>query len=529
MDARELDPDGELRGLAGDCVHCGFCLPACPTYQLWGEEMDSPRGRIHLITQILDGQPGTAAAATHLDQCLGCMACVPACPSGVRYDRLIEAAREWAEDATGEDQGAGESAAATGLAAGGPRAGGPDAPGPVAGEAWVGQAWTDEAPAREAPAPPPAGGALPARSRRDRAVRRAIFETFPYPQRLRLLMAPLRVAQRVGADRLLTSSDLVARLAPELVAALRVAPPPAPRTPPGPGRAPRRIGSGAQRTGAGRRGQAGSRAPGRVAGLPERIAARGERRAVVGMLTGCVQQVFFPDVNAATARVLAAEGCDVIVARGQGCCGALSLHGGRRAEAAQFARHTIEAFERAGVDTIVVNAAGCGSAMKEYGQLLAGDPDWAARAAALSDRVADFSEFLAALGPAAPRHPLPLTVVYQDACHLGHAQRITRQPRELLAGIPELTLAEIGDGGTCCGSAGIYNLVQPAAATELGARKAQSVWGTGGELLVSANPGCAMQISAALRAQGTPLPVAHVAQVLDASLRGRPASALLNG
>jgi glycolate oxidase iron-sulfur subunit len=481
MNARELDPDGELRALAGDCVHCGFCLPACPTYQLWGEEMDSPRGRIHLITQILDGQPGTAAAATHLDQCLGCMACVPACPSGVRYDRLIEAAREWAEDATGEDQG---------LTAA------PEPDAPVAGEAWVGAAWTNEAPARAAPAPPPADRALPARSRRDRAVRRAIFETFPYPQRLRLLIAPLRVAQRTGVDRILARSELATRLAPELAASLRVAP--------------------ARPAAASRRGR-----------LPERIAARGERRAVVGMLTGCVQQVFFPDVNAATARVLAAEGCDVIVAREQGCCGALSLHGGRRAEAAQFARRTIEAFERAGVDTIVVNAAGCGSAMKEYGQLLAGDPDWAGRAAALSDRVADFSEFLAGLGPAAVRHPLPLTAVYQDACHLGHAQRITRQPRELLAGIPELTLAEIGDGGTCCGSAGIYNLVQPAAATELGARKAQAVWGTGGELLVSANPGCAMQIASALRAQGTAMPVAHVAQVLDASLRGQPASALL--
>jgi glycolate oxidase iron-sulfur subunit len=488
MEARELDPDGELRGLAGDCVHCGFCLPACPTYQLWGEEMDSPRGRIHLITQILDGQPGTAAAATHLDRCLGCMACVPACPSGVRYDRLIEAAREWAEDATGEDPGTG--------GAGGRAAPGPDAP--VAGEAWVGEAWTSEEPAREAPVPPPADGALPARSRRDRAVRRAIFETFPYPQRLRLLMPPLRLAQRTRVDRLLGRSALAARLAPELAASLRVAP--------------------ARPAAATRSGR-----------LPERIAARGPRRAVVGMLTGCVQQVFFPDVNAATARVLAAEGCDVIVARGQGCCGALSLHGGRRAEAAQFARHTIEAFERAGVDTIVVNAAGCGSAMKEYGQLLSDDPGWAARAAALSGRVRDFSEFLAELGPAATRHPLPLTAVYQDACHLGHAQRITQQPRALLAGIPELTLAEIGDGGTCCGSAGIYNLVQPEAAGQLGARKAQSVWGAGGELLVSANPGCAMQISAALRAQGTPMPVAHVAQVLDASLRGRPTSALLGG
>jgi glycolate oxidase iron-sulfur subunit len=510
MSARELDPDGELRGLAGDCVHCGFCLPSCPTYQLWGEEMDSPRGRIHLITQILDGQPATAAAATHLDRCLGCMACVPACPSGVRYDRLIEAAREWAEDATDEDPAihrataaaevqsadAAGSADADATHAGAPYAGpgGASADAPLAGEAWVGDAWTSTTAARAAPAPPPANRALPARSRRDRAVRRAIFETFPYPKRLRLLIAPLRVAQRAGADRLLANSARLTRLAPELAAALRVAPPPT---------------------------------PGRVAGLPERIPARGERRAVVGMLTGCVQQVFFPDVNAATARVLAAEGCDVIVARGQGCCGALSLHGGRRAEAAAFARRTIEAFEQAGVDTIVVNAAGCGSAMKEYGQLLSDDPDWAARAAALSARVADFSEFLAALGPAATRHPLPLTVVYQDACHLGHAQGITRQPRELLAGIPELRLAEIGDGGTCCGSAGIYNLVQPEAATALGARKAQSVWGAGGELLVSANPGCAMQISAALRSQGTPMPVAHVAQVLDASLRGRPVSALL--
>jgi glycolate dehydrogenase iron-sulfur subunit len=443
-----LDPDGELRALAGDCVHCGFCLPSCPTYQLWGEEMDSPRGRIHLITQLLDGAPGTEATALHLDRCLGCMACVPACPSGVRYDRLIEAAREWAEDP------------------------------PAA------------APAATAPR------VLPARSARDRAVRRAIFETFPYPARLRALTGPLRAAQRTGVGRL-AGSGPVRRLAPELAAALRIAP-------------------------ALQRGR-GRRPSGR---LPERVAARGPRRAVVGMLTGCVQSVFFPDVNAATARVLAAEGCDVIVPRGQACCGALSLHGGRRAEAAAFARRVIETFERAGVDTVVVNAAGCGSAMKEYAQLLGGDPDWADRAAAFSARTRDLSEFLAALGPAAPRHPLPLTVVYQDACHLGHAQRITRQPRALLAAIPDLTVAETGDGGVCCGSAGIYNLVQPEAAAELGARKAERVAAAGGQLLVSANPGCAMQIAAALRDRGTPLPVAHVAQVLDASLRGLPARTL---
>jgi glycolate oxidase iron-sulfur subunit len=461
-----LDPSGKLRELAGDCVHCGFCLPVCPTYQLWGEEMDSPRGRIHLITQILDGTPGTEAAATHLDRCLGCMACVPACPSGVQYDRLIESAREWGEQP------------------------------PLMPD----HAATADPPDHGQPQPdrPPPVRALPARSLRERAVRRAIFETFPYPNRLRVLMAPLRVAQRTGADRLLGRSELAGRLAPELTSAVKIAPAPGPR--------PRR---------------------GRGARLPERIPARGERRAVVGMLTGCVQRVFFPDVNAATARVLAAEGCDVIVPRGQGCCGALSMHGGRRAEAAEFARQAIATFERAGVDAVVVNAAGCGSTMKEYGELLADDPRWARRAGAMSRRVADFSEYLVDLGPAAERHPLPLTVVYQDACHLGHAQGITRQPRELLKAIPELAVAEVGDGGVCCGSAGIYNLVQPEAAAELGSRKAERVQATGAGLLVSANPGCAMQIAAALADQGTPMPVAHIAQVLDAALRAQPPSSLL--
>ncbi len=436
------DPTGELRALAGDCVHCGFCLPSCPTYQLWGEEMDSPRGRIHLITQVLDGAPGTAATAVHLDRCLGCMACVTACPSGVRYDRLIEAARSWPEDH-------------------------------------------------------PAAAPLPARSRRDRALRAAIFRLFPYPGRLRAAIAPLRAAQRTGADALMDRSGLAARLPAELAAALRLAPAP----PPGRS-APRRA-------------------------LPERVPARGPRRAVVGMLTGCVQRVFFPQVNAATARVLAAEGCDVIIPASQGCCGALSLHGGRQAEAARFAQRTIGEFERAAVDAVVVNVAGCGSAMKEYAELLAGDPGWTERAAALAAKVRDLSEYLAELGPAAPRHPLDVTVAYHDACHLAHAQRITAQPRELLAAIPGLHLAAIPDGGTCCGSAGIYNLVQPEPARELGERKAAAVAGTGADLLVTGNPGCAMQITSALAARGTPMPAAHTVEVLDASLRGLPASALL--
>ena len=438
-----LDPTGELRGVVDDCVHCGFCLTTCPTYQLWGEEMDSPRGRIHLISQLLDGAEASQDAAQHLDLCLGCMACVPACPSGVRYDRLIEAARAWATEAAAAE------------------------------------------PVRS----------LPARSARQRALRAAIFATFPYPRRLKMMTGPLRGVQRTGADRLLRGR-LAERFAPEIAAALRVAP----------GRPARREPRGR---------------------LPGFVPARGERRAVVGMLTGCVQQVFFPHVNRATARVLAAEGCDVVIPAGQGCCGALSLHDGRRAEAMAFARLLIETFEAAGVDAIVVNSAGCGSAMKEYGDLLRDDPDWAGRATSLAAKVADFSEFLARLGPAAARHPLGLTAAYHDACHLASAQRITAQPRELLAEIPGLAVAELPDAGICCGSAGIYNLVQPEAAQQLGARKAASAASTGADLVVSANPGCALQIASALATAGKPMPVAHLADVLDASLSGLPASSLL--
>ena len=201
------------------------------------------------------------------------------------------------------------------------------------------------------------------------------------------------------------------------------------------------------------------------------MAARGERRAVVGMLTGCVQSVFFPRVNAATARVLAAEGCDVIIPRSQGCCGALSLHSGRAAEAVRFAQRTIETFEAAGVDAIVVNSAGCGSAMKEYELLFADSPDGRTRAAALSAKVRDLAEFLDSLGPAAERHPVEVRAAYHDACHLGHAQRITAAPRALLRAIPGLELLELRDAGMCCGSAGVYNLLQPEAARELGSRR----------------------------------------------------------
>ena len=430
-----------IRSAVKDCVHCGFCLPACPTYQLWGEEMDSPRGRIHLASQLLDGAPMTQATAEHFDRCLGCMACMTACPSGVQYDQIIEAARDWVETA----EPVSESSAAT---------------------------------AR--------------RSLRDRATREAIFALFPYPERLRAAVGPLRLMQRTGLDKLIARSGLPRLISPTAEAALRIAPRPS---------------------------RSGKAFP--AGRFPERVPALRQRRATVGMLTGCVQSVYFPRVNAATARVLAAEGCDVIIPRDQGCCGALSSHSGRISEAAGFARKVIETFEAADVDAIVVNSAGCGSAMKEYERLFAHeDPSWARRAAALSAKVKDLSEFLSGLDPVAPRHPLPVKAAYHDACHLGHAQGITAQPRSLLRDIPSLELVELPDAGTCCGSAGVYNLLQPEAARELGSRKADAVQSTGASLVISANPGCPLQISSELASRGVRMATAHTAEVLDASIRG---------
>ncbi|GII89933.1 (Fe-S)-binding protein [Sinosporangium siamense] len=422
-------PHGIDAELIKDCVHCGFCLPTCPTYVLWGEEMDSPRGRIHLMGQHVEGAPLSDAMAGHFDACLGCMACVTACPSGVQYDKLIEQTRAVVE--------------------------------------------------REHPRPPG-----------ERAMRALVFALFPHPRRLRALRLPLRLGAPV-ARRLLPR---LRALHPSLAAMVELAPPvPAHRT-----------------------------------RLPPRVRAVGPRRATVGLLTGCVQGEFFPGVNAATARVLALEGCEVVIPRRQGCCGALSLHSGREEEAVRFARATVAAFERAGVGTVVVNAAGCGSTMKDYATVLAGDEAWARRAAEL--RTVDVAEFLAELGPRARRHPLRLDVAYHDACHLAHAQRVRAQPRELLGAIPELRVKEIAEPDICCGSAGTYNLFQPEAAAELGERKATHVLAAQADLLVSANPGCTMQITAALRRTGRKeLPIAHTIQVLDASLRALPVSALTGG
>jgi glycolate oxidase iron-sulfur subunit len=420
------------RSLLDDCVHCGFCLPACPTYVSWGEEMDSPRGRIDLMRGLAEGRLAwSGTVSKHFDRCLGCMACVTACPSGVRYDVLIERTRILREERS-------------------PRR------------------WSE------------------------RLHRGLLFALLPYPRRLRALAFFLRLYARTGLQGFARR-----RLLPH---------------------APRRL-----------RQLDALMPPGARTGvaLAPSTPASGLRRARVGLVAGCVQRVFFPGVNAATVRVLAAEGCEVVAPSGQGCCGALSVHAGREAESLAFARDLIARFEGAGgLDAVLVNAAGCGSTLKEYGRLLAEDPAWASRAAAFSAKVRDVTEFLAALPPVAPRHPLALRVAYHDACHLAHAQRVRDAPRALLRAIPGLELFEIADGDQCCGSAGIYNLMEPESADEIGARKADNVRATGADLLASANPGCTLQIGKLLRETGSPIPAFHPVEIVDAAIRGRklPAS-----
>lgn len=425
--------DPPARALIDDCVHCGFCLPACPTYSLWGQEMDSPRGRIHLMKQGLEGEPMSASMVQHFDACLGCMACVTACPSGVQYDKLIEATRQQVER-----RGSGH------------------------------------------------------RSLAARALRAGIFQIFPRPRRLRLMRGPLALYQRSGLSKLVRASGVLAKISPTLATMEAVAPP-----------ITRHI------------------------RIPVFTPARGQQRMRVGLLLGCVQREFYSDVNAATVRVLSMEGCDVVAPPSQGCCGALSVHAGRAIEGLRYARNLIDAFAEAGVERIAVNSAGCGSTMKEYADLLADDPDYADRARAFAEKVRDISEILIELGPRSPRRPLDVTIAYHDACHLSHAQRVRSQPRELLRSIPGLTIKEITDGDICCGSAGIYNLVNPKPARELGDRKARNVAATAARLLVTSNPGCLLQITDALRRQGRHISTAHMITVLDASLRGRPAHTLL--
>jgi glycolate oxidase iron-sulfur subunit len=386
--------------------------------------MDSPRGRIVLMrVGHEEGSEVSPEMVTHFDQCLGCMACVTACPSGVQYDRLIEQTRPQVE--------------------------------------------------RHAD-----------RSRATRAYRRAIFEIFTHPGRLRALAPALALQQRLGIPDRLGRLGLVQRSA-RLRTLLSLAPE--------------------------------VHARDAVRRLPEVVRANGTPHGRIALMQGCVQRVFFGDVNAATVRVLAADGWEVHTRRLPRCCGALMIHAGVEDDGLELARATIAAYEE--FDFVAVNVAGCGSVMKDYGHLLADDHEWAQRAAAFSAKVRDVHELLAGHEPRAERHPLALKVAYHDACHLAHAQGVRQPPRALLSAIPGLELVEPAEWELCCGSAGIWNLMQPEPAAKLGARKAANLAATGAQAIAAANPGCALQIAAHLE---QPLPVLHPMTLLDHSIRNRP-------
>jgi len=393
------------------CVHCGFCLAACPTYKVLGEEMDSPRGRIVLMKQVLEGELTLADVQTHIDRCLGCLGCVTACPSGVQYGDLLTPFRS------------------------GPQTG--------------------------------------ARPLIDRLQRQVLLDSLESPGLFRASARLGRLAK--GVERFLPARlrPMVSLLPDQMPAAVE---------------------------------------------LPAFVEARGPRRARVALLAGCVQQALDPEISLATLRVLSANGVEVVVPPGQGCCGALALHSGEADRAYDRATTLIRTFP-ADVDAIVTNAAGCGSAMKEYGHAFLGRAQETALQA-FSTRVQDVSEFLHALGLVEPPSlTAPLTVAYHDACHLAHAQGIRSAPRALLSAVPNLRVVEIPDGDTCCGSAGLYNVEHPDIAAALGRRKADAIIATGADVVAAGNIGCLVQISTHLTRDGAAMPVRHTMQILDSAYR----------
>jgi glycolate oxidase iron-sulfur subunit len=413
------------------CVHCGFCLPVCPTYALWGQEMDSPRGRIYLMKIALEGTAEMNDKwVSHFDSCLGCVACMPACPSGVDYGKLIEATRAQIERNY-------------------------------------------------------------KRPTAKKVHRRFLFETLAKPERLKFLRWPLLAYQKTGLQAALRAVGWF-KLLPKSVGAMDSL---LPRVTP-------------------------------TESVAALTPAQGEKRKRIGLLLGCVQRTFFSHANAATARVLAAEGYEVVSPKEQSCCGALFVHAGEEEQAKEQARRTIDLFEGANVETIVINAAGCGSNVKEYGHLLRDDTVYAERAKRFAAKCRDVSEILSEQSPRAERKALRVRVAFHDSCHLQHAQGVRAQPRALLAQIPGLQLMEIPESPICCGSAGIYNLVQPDAAAELGERKARLIAPLQAEVVATGNPGCILQLQASLRKINHSIPVVHTIQLLDASIRGLPLDAL---
>jgi glycolate oxidase iron-sulfur subunit len=414
-------------GLFLDCVHCGLCTAACPTYVITGNENDSPRGRIYLMRSVTDGRLDlTPDVRRHLELCLDCRACETACPSGVQYGKLIEPFRVAMEKPGGENK------------------------------------------------------------TNDWFHRWILFRLFPYSNRMRAALVPARWAQWLGLDRAAKALGLLHLLPPRLRQLVDMLPP----------------------------------LPSAEPQLPEFLPAIGPKRARVALFTGCVGDAIFRPTNWATARVLQENGCEVVVPRGQACCGAIHFHAGSSDPARQFADANLRAFPLDDVDAVIVNVAGCGAMLKDYGH------HWhdAAQSAReqFANKVKDVSEFLDSLGLIPPQGEIPLTATYHDACHLGHAQKIREAPRRLLAKIPGLKLKELPETELCCGAAGTYNLTEPEMSGRLSERKMQNIVSTGARVVITANAGCLLQIAREARKQGEKLWVAHPVDLLDLSYRRQP-------
>lgn len=418
-----------------DCIHCGLCTAACPTYLETGNENDSPRGRIYLMRAIVDQRIELSDAVRgHLDLCLDCRSCETACPSGVQYGRLIEPFRV--------DVHKMESA---------------DGAGP----------------------------------QNDWFHRWILYRLFPYPNRIRWTLLPARVMQFLKIDTVVNALRLPYLLPAKLRRMNNLLPRLKPAEP----------------------------------ALPEILPAKGTQRARVAFFTGCVSEAMYSHVNHATARVLQANGCEVIVPRTQGCCGAIHYHSGADQEAIAFALRNLAAFDLDEIDAIIVNVAGCGAMLKDYGHIAEETkgvpPEQVEKLKQLATKFRDVSEFLFELGPIAPEGEIPIQATYHDACHLVHAQKVQNQPRKLLELVPGLTLIPLNESTICCGAAGSYNLTQPEMADQLGQRKLKNILDTGADVVISGNVGCTLQIDSQLRQAHKPLWVAHPMEILDLSYRNQ--------
>lgn len=418
-----------------DCIHCGLCTAACPTYLETGNENDSPRGRIYLMRAIVDQRIELSDAVRgHLDLCLDCRSCETACPSGVQYGRLIEPFRVDVHKMDSAD-GAG--------------------------------------------------------AQNDWFHRWILYRLFPYPNRIRWTLLPARVMQFLKLDKVINILGLPYLLPAKLRRMNNLLPRLQPAEP----------------------------------ALPEILPAQGTQRARVALFTGCVSEAMYSHVNHATARVLQANGCEVIVPRTQGCCGAIHYHSGADQEAIAFALQNLAAFDLDDIDAIIVNVAGCGAMLKDYGHIAEetkGVPaEQVEKLKQLATKFRDVSEFLFELGPIAPEGEIPIRATYHDACHLVHAQKIQNQPRKLLELVPGLELIPLNESTICCGAAGSYNLTQPEMADQLGQRKLKNILDTGADVVISGNVGCTLQIDSQLRQAHKPLWVAHPMEILDLSYRNQ--------